>query len=183
MVKPADTKSTSEISRSHHIQISESGLVTIAGGKWTTYRKMAEDTIDRAAMVAGAEFKKAKTKNQRIHGWLKNVDKNDPLSVYGSDRVALEKLIEEDESLKDRLHPKLPYIKAEIIWAIRNEWAQTIEDLLSRRTRALLLDAEATIEVAPLVAKLLAQELNEDEEWQKQEVKEFLELAKNYVIN
>tara|TARA_R110002124_G_scaffold287339_1_gene473402 strand:+ start:1811 stop:3373 length:1563 start_codon:yes stop_codon:yes gene_type:complete len=183
LVKPKDAKTTSEISRSHHIQISETGLITIAGGKWTTYRKMAEDTIDRAAMVAGVEFKKAKTKNQRIHGWLKNVDKSDPLSVYGSDRVALEKLIEEDESLKERLHPKLPYIKAEIIWAIRNEWAQTIEDLLSRRTRALLLDAEAAIEIAPLVAELLAQELNEDEEWQKQEVKEFLELAKNYVIN
>jgi len=183
LVKPPESKSTSEISRSHHIQISESGLVTIAGGKWTTYRKMAEDTIDRAAMVAGVDFKKTKTKNQRIHGWLKNVDKKDPLSVYGSDRVAIEKIMEENDSMKEQLHPSLPYIKAEIVWAIRNEWAQTIEDLLSRRTRALLLDAEAAIEVAPKVAEILAEEFGEDKKWQKQEVKEFLELAKNYVIN
>jgi glycerol-3-phosphate dehydrogenase len=144
---------------------------------------MAEDTIDRAAMVAGVEFKKTKTKNQRIHGWLKNVDKEEALSVYGSDKIAIEKLMEEDESLKDRLHPKLPYIKAEVVWAIRNEWAQTIEDILSRRTRALLLDAEAAIEVAPIVAELLAEELGEDKDWQEQEVKEFNEIAKNYVIN
>ena len=183
LVKPPESKSTSEISRSHHIQISESGLVTIAGGKWTTYRKMAEDTIDRAAMVAGVEFQKTKTKNQRIHGWLKNVDRDKPLSVYGLDQVALDKLISEDSSLAEKLHPKLPYIKAEVVWAIRNEWAQTIEDILSRRTRALLLDAEAAIESAPKVAELLATELGEDEAWQKQEVKEFTEIAKNYVIN
>ena len=144
---------------------------------------MAEDTIDRAAMVAGVEFKKTKTKNQRIHGWLKNVDRDNPLSVYGSDKVALDKLIDEDSSLAEKLHPKLPYIKAEVVWAIRNEWAQTIEDILSRRTRALLLDAEVAIEIAPKVAELLANELDENEAWQKQEVKEFVEIAKNYVIN
>jgi glycerol-3-phosphate dehydrogenase len=183
LVKPKDVKSTSEISRSHHIQISESGLVTIAGGKWTTYRKMAEDTIDRVAMVAGVEFKKTKTKKQRIHGWLKNLDSENHLSVYGSDIVGIEKIIEEDGALQEKVHVNLPYIKAEIVWAIRNEWAQTIEDLLSRRTRALLLDAEAAIEAAPVVASLLAQELGEDKDWEKQEVKEFIEIAKNYVIN
>ena len=183
LVKPPESKSTSEISRSHHIQISESGLVTIAGGKWTTYRKMAEDTIDRAAMVAGVEFKKTKTKNQRIHGWLKNVDKKDPLSVYGSDRVAIEKIMEENDSMKEKLHPGLPYIKAEIVWAIRNEWAQTLEDILSRRVRALLLDAEATMEVAPKVAEIMAEELGKEKKWQRQEVKEFAEIAKNYIIN
>lgn len=182
LVKPEENKSTSEISRSHHIQISESGLVTITGGKWTTYRKMAEDTIDRAAMVAGVEFHKTKTKNQRIHGWLKNVDRKDPLHVYGSDIIALEKLIKEDSSLKEKLHPNLPYIKAEVVWAIRNEWAQTIEDILSRRTRALLLDAQASLDVAPKVAAILAAELGKDEVWQEREVKEFAQIAKNYII-
>jgi len=183
LVKPKEAKSTSDISRSHHIQISESGLVTIAGGKWTTYRKMAEDTIDRASMVAGVDFKKSNTKNQRIHGWLKNVQKQDFLGIYGSDKVGIEKLIEEDSSLKERIHPGLPYIKAEVVWGIRNECAQTIEDILSRRTRALLLDAEAAIDTAPVVALMLAEELGEDSEWQDQEVREFKEIAKNYVIN
>lgn len=182
LVKPADAKSTSEISRSHHIQVSESGLVTIAGGKWTTYRKMAEDTVDRAALVAGLEVKECPTKDLRIHGWLKNVDRDDHLFVYGSDKVALMKLIEENESLAEQLHPKLPYIKAEVVWAVRNEMAQTIEDFLSRRTRALLLDAKASLEMAPEVGRLLAKEFGKDEDWVKQEVKEYKQVAKNYIL-
>ncbi|MBD3617190.1 MAG: glycerol-3-phosphate dehydrogenase/oxidase [Gracilimonas sp.] len=182
LVKPADAKSTSEISRSHHIQVSESGLVTIAGGKWTTYRKMAEDTVDRAALVAGLEVKECPTKDLRIHGWLKNVDRDDHLFVYGSDKVALMKLIEENESLAEQLHPKLPYIKAEVVWAVRNEMAQTIEDFLSRRTRALLLDAKASLEMAPEVGRLLAKEFGKDEDWVKQEVKEYKQIAKNYIL-
>ncbi len=183
LVKPEDMKDTSEISRSHHLQVSESGLVTIAGGKWTTYRKMAEDTIDKASWVAGLDFKKAETKNLRIHGWLNNVDENDPLHMYGSDKVGIEKLYKEAPSLKEKLHPGLPYIKAEVIWAIRNEWAQTIEDILSRRMRALLLDAEACVKAAPLVAEIMAKEWEKDEEWKERELKEFYELAKNYIIN
>ena len=111
------------------------------------------------------------------------MDKKDPLSVYGSDRVAIEKIMEENDSMKEKLHPGLPYIKAEIVWAIRNEWAQTLEDILSRRVRALLLDAEATMEVAPKVAEIMAEELGKDKKWQRQEVKEFAEIAKNYIIN
>lgn len=183
LVKPADAKKTSEISRSHHLQVSESGLVTIAGGKWTTYRKMAEDTIDRAALVAGLELKECVTKELRIHGWLKNVDREDHLFVYGSDKVALQKLIDEEAGLAERLHPDLPYIKAEVIWAVRNEMAQTIEDVLSRRTRALLLNARASVEMAPEVGRLIAQEFGKDEKWVEQEVKEYTALAKNYILN
>ncbi|MGN8225411.1 glycerol-3-phosphate dehydrogenase/oxidase [Gracilimonas sp. BCB1] len=182
LVKPPDVKKTSDISRSHHLQVSESGLVTIAGGKWTTYRKMAEDTIDRAALVAGLEVKECPTKDLRIHGWLKNVDRNDHLFVYGSDKVALQKLIDENEELAEQLHPDLPYIKAEVIWAVRNELAQTIEDVLSRRTRALLLDAKASVEMAPEVGRLLAQEFGKDESWVEQEVKEYKQVAKNYIL-
>ncbi|MEX2604771.1 MAG: glycerol-3-phosphate dehydrogenase/oxidase [Gracilimonas sp.] len=182
LVKPADAKNTSEISRSHHIQVSESGLVTIAGGKWTTYRKMAEDTVDRAALVAGLEVLDCPTKELRIHGWLKNVDRNDHLFVYGSDKVALNKLIEEDPSLGEKLHANLPYIKAEVVWAVRNEMAQTIEDVLSRRTRALLLDARASVEMAPEVGRILAKEFGKDEAWVQQEVKEYEQVAKNYIL-
>lgn len=183
LVSPADARDTSEISRSHHIQVSESGLVTIAGGKWTTYRKMAEDTIDQAAMVAGLDVKETPTKDLRIHGWLKNVDRNNHFYVYGSDKVALEKLIEENPELGEKIHPDLPYVKAEVIWAVRNEMAQTIEDVLSRRTRALLLDAKASMEMAPEVGRLIAQEFGKDEAWVEQEVKEYNQVAKNYILD
>ncbi|MEX0724541.1 MAG: glycerol-3-phosphate dehydrogenase/oxidase [Gracilimonas sp.] len=182
LVKPADAKDTSEISRSHHIQVSKSGLVTIAGGKWTTYRKMAEDTVDQAALVAGLDVKETPTKELRIHGWLKNVDRDDHLYVYGSDKVALNKLIDENPELGEKLHTDLPYLKAEVVWAVRNEMAQTIEDVLSRRTRALLLDAKASVEMAPEVGRLLAKEFRKDEEWVKQEVKEYEQVAKNYIL-
>ncbi len=182
LVKPEDAKSTSEISRSHHLQVSRSGLVTIAGGKWTTYRNMAEDTIDKSIAVAGLEFNKCKTRKLRIHGWLKNVDRDDHLHVYGSDMVALKNLISEKAEYEDKIHPDLPYLKGEVIWALRNELAVTIDDILARRTRALFLNAKAAIETAPVVAELIAQEFGYDKAWQEQEVKEFIDTAKNYVL-
>lgn len=182
LVKPDESKSTSQISRSHHLQVNESGLVTITGGKWTTYRKMAEDTIDQAVLVAGLQEKPCVTEDLRIHGWLKNVDMNNHLHVYGSDRVGIDQLIEENPELGEQIHPDLPYIKAEIIWAIRNEMAITIDDVLSRRTRMLLLNAQAALESAELVAEYLAQELNKDQAWVKQEVAEFNALAKEYTL-
>ena len=182
LVKPDESKSTSQISRSHHLQVNESGLVTITGGKWTTYRKMAEDTIDQAVLVAGLQEKPCITEDLRIHGWLKNVDMNNHLHVYGSDRVGIDQLIEENPELGEQIHPDLPYIKAEIIWAIRNEMAITIDDVLSRRTRMLLLNAQAALESAELVAEYLAQELNKDQAWVKQEVAEFNALAKEYTL-
>ncbi len=182
LVKPQDSKSTSEISRSHHLEVSEAGLVTIAGGKWTTYRKMAEDTIDRAMLVAGLEQKVCVTKELRIHGWLKSVDRNDPLHMYGSDSVGLDKLLKESPEWNEQIHPNLPYLKGEVIWAVRNELAITIEDVLSRRMRALLLDAKASVEMAPIVGQLLAQEFGEDEQWVVQEVKEYKALANAYIL-
>lgn len=182
LVKPDESKSTSQISRSHHLQVNESGLVTITGGKWTTYRKMAEDTIDQAVLVAGLQEKPCVTEDLRIHGWLKNVDMNNHLHVYGSDRVGIDQLKEENPELGEQIHPDLPYIKAEIIWAIRNEMAITIDDVLSRRTRMLLLNAQAALESAELVAEYLAEELNKDQAWVKQEVAEFNALAKEYTL-
>jgi glycerol-3-phosphate dehydrogenase len=178
-----DGKSTSSLSRDHTLIVSETGLVTITGGKWTTYRKMAQDTIDQAATVAGLNIKECVTENLRIHGWLKNVDKDDPLHHYGSDRVEINKIINETPELGELLHKRLPYLKAEVIWGVRNEMAMTVEDVLSRRTRALLLDAKASVEMAPEVAKLMAKELGKDEKWQKEQVSEYNKLSSSYILN
>ncbi len=182
LVKPEDETSTSQISRSHHLQVSESGLVTIAGGKWTTYRKMAQDTVDQAVLVAGLQESECITEGLRIHGWLKNTDMENHLHVYGSDRVGIDKLIKKRPELGEQIHPNLPYLKAEVIWAARKEMAITIDDVLSRRTRMLLLDAKASLESAETVAELLAIEFNEDQAWIDQEVAEFLNMAKHYTL-
>lgn len=182
LVKPPSAKNTAEISRSHHLQVSESGLVTIAGGKWTTYRKMGEDTVDQAALIAGLNEQECPTANLRIHGWLKNVDRTNHLYVYGSDVVNIRKIIEDQPELGEKIHKNLPYIKAEVIWAVRNEMARTVEDVLARRTRSLLLDARASIEMAPEVAQLMAAELGYDEQWQTEQVNEYKELAGGYIL-
>jgi glycerol-3-phosphate dehydrogenase len=182
LVSTGEGKDTASISRDHTLLVSLSGLVTIAGGKWTTYRKMAEDTIDKAAAVAGLNEEDCVTEDLRIHGWLKNVDRDDPLHYYGSDKGAIEELIEENPDLDEKLHERLPYIKAEVVWAVRNEMAITVEDVLSRRTRALLLDAKASIEMAPEVARLMAKEAGHDEAWQKEQIKEYKAIADEYIF-
>lgn len=182
LVKSGNSDSTASLSRDHTLLVSTSGLITITGGKWTTYRKMAEDTVEQASIVAGIDAGDCPTKNLRIHGWLKNVDRNDPLYYYGSDAVAIQKMIREKPELGESLHDRLPYIKAEVVWATRNEMAMTVEDILSRRLRALLLDAEASIEMAPKVAALMAEEAGYDDTWQKIQVEDFTELAKGYLL-
>jgi len=182
LVSTGEGKDTASISRDHTLLVSLSGLVTIAGGKWTTYRKMAEDTIDKAAAVAGLNEQDCVTEDLRIHGWLKNVDRDDPLHYYGSDKGAIEEIIEENPDLGEKLHERLPYIKAEVVWAVRNEMAITVEDVLSRRTRALLLDAKASIEMAPQVAQLMAEEAGHDEAWQKEQIKEYKAIADEYIF-
>ncbi|MEL6823194.1 MAG: glycerol-3-phosphate dehydrogenase/oxidase, partial [Calditrichota bacterium] len=182
LVSPGGTENTSEISRDHYLAVSESGLVTIAGGKWTTYRKMAEDTINKAVLVAGLVPVACPTENLRIHGWMKNVDFDDPLHVYGSDGIPIRRMIDKNASLGERIHPDLPYCRAEILWAIREEMAQTVEDILSRRTRALLLNAKASIEMAPVVASLLAHELEKDQNWIDRQIAEYRNLASTYVV-
>jgi glycerol-3-phosphate dehydrogenase len=182
LVKAGNGKDTASLSRDHTLIVSKSGLVTITGGKWTTYRKMAQDTIDQAATVAGLNVQECVTENLRIHGWLKNVDKDDPLHHYGSDRVEIEKLIKEKPALGKPLHERLPYLKAEVIWGVRNEMAMTVEDVLARRTRALLLDAKASVEAAPEVAELMASEMDKDGGWIKSQVEEYEALADAYIL-
>lgn len=182
LVKTGSGKNTAALSRDHTILISKSGLVTITGGKWTTYRKMGQDVIDKAALVAGLEERPCKTEDMRIHGWLKNYDVHDPLHYYGSDALGIHKLQHEDRKLEERLHQRLPYTGAEVIWAVREEMARTVEDVLSRRMRALLLDARASMDMAPAVAKLMASELKMNKKWQKEQVDAYIDLAKGYVL-
>ena len=181
LVKAADKRLTAELSRSHHLQVSEAGLVTIAGGKWTTCRKMAEDTIDRAALVAGLEQQPCRTRSLRIHGWLKQRDSGNHLAVYGSDKAALRKLLNESPHYRQALHPDLPYLKGEVIWAVRNEAVLTVEDVLARRTRALLLDARASMMVARSVAELMAMEAGHDAAWIENETQAYCRLAERYL--
>jgi glycerol-3-phosphate dehydrogenase len=172
---------TAKASRDHHIEVSSSGLVTIAGGKWTTYRHMAEETIDKAAEVASLPASPTQTRDLPLHGWSTDRDDRDALSVYGTDRKGIRDLIVLQPALAEKLHARLPYLKAEVVWAARHEMARTVEDVLSRRTRALLLDARASIEAAPAAAGLLAEELSRDGGWAQAQVAEYTALAQGYL--
>jgi glycerol-3-phosphate dehydrogenase len=177
----AHSRSTAALSRDHHITVSDSELITIAGGKWTTYRKMAEDVLEIAIPKAGLRDVECKTKDLHIHGYKKETDFNKPLYYYGSDEERIHSIIASDETLAEQIHPMLPFIKAEICWAVRNEMCMKVEDFLSRRTRALLLDAKASIDSARTVAELMAMEANKNEEWIKNEIDSFNSIAKNYL--
>jgi glycerol-3-phosphate dehydrogenase len=145
---------TSSLSRDHTVYISRSGLVTLAGGKWTTYRKMAEDAIDQAALVAGLEERPSVTASLRIQ------------DSYQCRRAP---------------PPRLEVNAEDVVRAARNEMARTVEDVLSRRTRALLLDARAAIEAAPRVAELLGEALGKSGEWQRDQVRDFERIARAYI--
>ena len=176
-----DDKETKEISRNHQLTVSLSGLITVSGGKWTTYRKMGEDTVDKVALVGGLEERPCITKNMPIHGYAQNIQK-DHLQVYGSDRAAILQLIDERPELAEKLHPNLDYIGAEVVWAVTEEMARTVEDVLARRVRALFLDARASIKMAPKVAELMAQELGRDQVWVDEQMEEYLALAQKYIL-
>jgi len=180
LVRAGGNETTSALSRDHSVLVSSSGLVTISGGKWTTYRRMAEDTVDQAAMVACLDQRSSPTAAMRLHGWEMNRDDTSQLCVYGTDANAIRKLAQLDPDLAGKLHANLPYIKAEVVWAVRHEMARSLEDVLARRTRALLLDAQASLEAAPDVAQLMARELGRNNEWQRNELETYRVLAGRY---
>jgi glycerol-3-phosphate dehydrogenase len=181
LVAATENEDTAALSRDHTIHISRSGLVTVTGGKWTTYRKMAEDTIDQAAVLAHLDWKPCVTRELQIHGYHKNADKFGELAVYGSDAPAIQDLLLENKKYNEPLHPKSPIRVANVIWAVRHEMARTVEDFLSRRTRALLLDAKLSMEIASQVAEIMASELGKGRAWKKEQVKKYEELAKKYL--
>ena len=182
LVKTAGAKNTASLSRDHTIHIDAAGLLTICGGKWTTYRHMAEDCVNQAATLARLPEKPCVTRELAIHGCDEHASEFGELSVYGSDAPGIQELIDADVRLGERLHPALPYCGAEIVWAARNEMARTVEDALARRTRALFLNTRAAIAMAPRVAGLMARELGRDDAWQRAQARAFQEVAQKYLI-
>ena len=182
LVKTGDTRNTAALSRDHTIHIDPSGLLSIAGGKWTTYRNMAEDGVNQAATLGRLPERPCLTRHLKIHGFYPQPENLGPLAVYGSDASLIQELIDKDPSLAEPLHPALSYCGAEVIWGTRAEMARTVEDVLARRTRALFLNARAALEMAPKVAELMARELNRDAAWPAAEVDRFNEVGRRYLI-
>ena len=177
---PGNPASTKEVSRRHKITLSSSGLLSIIGGKWTSYRRMAEDTIDRAIKAGIIEKKKCLTKKFSFYSNNKQL-KSDRLKIYGDQADEIEKIMNDYPDTGDLIHPALPYTRAEIIWICRNEMPLTVEDMLARRTRALFLDARASREAGPVVAELMAKELGFGKSWQESEISKYNELVINYL--
>jgi glycerol-3-phosphate dehydrogenase len=155
LVKTGATTKTSALSRGHHLFVDTAGLITITGGKWTTYRRMAEDAVNKAAKVAGLEERRCVTADLPIKPPA-TLDKTEPL------------------------HPDFPYTDGDVIRAVRDEMARTIEDVLARRTRVLFLDAKAAIKLAARVGELMAKELDKDDAWVAEQIVNFRTIAENY---
>jgi glycerol-3-phosphate dehydrogenase len=173
---------TSSLSRDHTIHVDNSGLLTITGGKWTTYRHMAEDCVDHAITLGRLKEEPCVTKTLKIHGYHKNTEDLGSLWVYGSDADSIRDIANREPRLAASLHPRLTYIGAEVVWAARQEMARTVEDMLARRTRALFLDSQAAVEMAPATARLMAEELHYGEDWIQQQLVDFLALASQYSL-
>ncbi len=176
--------STAKLSRDHKITVSAKGLVTVTGGKWTTYRRMGEDAIQHAAAVGQLKSAPSQTLNLHIHGWTDDGASSQPddsQTAYGSDLPALRSLLEERPEFRELLHPQLPYTKGEVVWAARFEMARTVEDVLARRTRSLFLNARAALESAPVVSQLLGDELRRGPEFRQKDLQDFQALAPGYI--
>ncbi|MBM3840214.1 MAG: glycerol-3-phosphate dehydrogenase/oxidase [Verrucomicrobia bacterium] len=174
-------RNTSEISRGYALSVSSSGLITITGGKWTTYRKMGEAAVALAAEVGGLKKAPPRTRELKLHGWSEEARDDSHWRAYGADLGMVQALLQEHSDWNQALHPRLPYTLGEVVWAVRHEMARTVEDVLARRTRALILDARASLEAAPHVAALMAKELGRDERWVAEQSSAFAELARGYL--
>ncbi|HEY4232899.1 MAG TPA: FAD-dependent oxidoreductase, partial [Lacipirellulaceae bacterium] len=179
LVKSGNSRRTSQLGRDHAVSVSSSGLVSVVGGKWTTYRKMAEDCVDVAARVAELPPKPCQTMALAIHGGRGGAV-DGVLALYGSDGPAVKQLTSSRQDWSQPLDPRLPYLAGQVIWAARYEMARTVEDVLGRRMRVLFIDAEVALAAAPKVAELLASELGRDAAWQAEQVERFKTLAELY---
>jgi len=176
---PENPESTKEVSRRHKITLSRSGLLSIIGGKWTSYRRMAEETIDKGIKAGFIEEKKCITRNFSFYSNGKPPE-SERLKIYGNQAYEIEKMIKEQPGMGELIHAQLPYTKAEIVWICRNEMPRTLEDMFARRTRALFLDARASAEAGPVVADLMAKELGFSKQWQENEMSKYNNLIINY---
>jgi glycerol-3-phosphate dehydrogenase len=177
------TRSTALLSRDHTVCVEASRLVTIAGGKWTTYRRMAEDAVDAAVAAAGLPQRACATSTLRVHGWDPQADRLGALAAYGSDAAQLQALVRADAGLDVPLQSGVPCTGAIVTWAARAEMARTVEDVLARRSRVLFLNAATARAMAPQVAAILARELGRDAAWERQQIAEFTRLAEQYVVH
>jgi glycerol-3-phosphate dehydrogenase len=175
---PGNPASTKEVSRRHKITVSQSGLISVIGGKWTTYRRMAEETIDKAISRGILEKKECITRNLKLSG---DPDRRDHLHIYGNGSDEIRSMTGKDPALGTPVDKRLPYTRAEIVWICRNEMPVNIEDVLARRTRALFLNARASMDIAPEVAEIMAREAGYDKNWKEEQVKSYLKLAENYI--
>jgi glycerol-3-phosphate dehydrogenase len=182
LVRSGESGNTASLSRDHTIRIENSGMITICGGKWTTYRHMAEDCVNQAATLARLAEKACVTGHLNIHGFHPASEKFGHLWVYGSDAPMVQELEAREPAWAEPLDGALPYTGAEVIWAVRQELALTLEDVLARRTRALFLNAQAAMRMAPRVGELMARELGRDGEWQAGQLAAFGEVAKGYLL-
>ncbi|HTS79075.1 MAG TPA: glycerol-3-phosphate dehydrogenase/oxidase [Myxococcaceae bacterium] len=191
LVRHEGTGPTAALSRDHSVFESKSGLVTIVGGKWTTYRRMGQDVVDHAARVAGLPERPSTTAELRLHGAPEHEHvevstmgtPSEMLAAHGTDADLVRQLAEEDPELAVPIHPRLPYLLGEVAWAVRHEMARTLEDVLSRRTRSLVLDARAALECAPAVARVVARELGRDAAWEREQVAGFERRARESVLD
>ena len=182
LVRSGEAGNTATLSRDHTIRIENSGMVTICGGKWTTYRRMAEDCVNQAATLARLPERPCVTGHLNIHGFHPAADKFGHLWMYGSDAPLVRQLEESEPRWAESLDGALPYTGAEVVWAVRHEMARTLEDVLARRTRALFLNAQAAIRMAERVVELMAPELGRDQEWQAEQLRSFRQTAGNYAV-
>jgi glycerol-3-phosphate dehydrogenase len=178
LVRSGGGGNTAALSRDHTIRIENSGMVTICGGKWTTYRHMAEDCVNQGATLARLPDRPCVTEHLNIHGFHPSSEKFGRLWMYGSDAPRIEEIAESAP-----LDAELPYSAAEVVWAVRHEMARTVEDVLARRTRALFLNSQAALRMAPRVARLMAAELERDGAWEAEQIAEFQKTARHYLVS
>ena len=173
-------ESTKEVSRHHKIIVSTNGLVSVLGGKWTTYRKMAEDTVNTIQMVGGLPDRKCNTESLAIFGNDFNTDFNNPYHFYGTESDKVYAI--DSKKGNNSLSNKIFISKNQVIWAIRDEMAVTLEDILARRTRCLFLDAYETEKISLKVVKIMSKEMKKDDLWIREELKKFNVILKKYQL-
>src|SRR5690606_3977977 len=155
---------------------------TLTGGKWTTFRRMGEDTLNSYYKLKGINPVQSKSAAIKFYGFTLKIPEGH-LKVYGKDAEKIDLLLHEHPGLSSKLHPDYPYTEGEVRWAVREEMAVKIEDVLSRRIRLLISDASAALHAAPRVAELMAEELGKDSAWIQKELTDFNKMAKKYLIN